>query len=207
MVDSVRKVDDVLTTLLQDGQSVGDITPQDVRESAISSTPPAFTGLGFYLDSQFTSGSPKALVGTVRTKVTNNAVIENQVTNMAGLGFSEGSGITLAFDPWNPSTNKFEADYANAFYTLQLAFKATTMNNNNFLTVEIDVGGGTGAFLAQTQLFAKGTGVETDFVFNWTVFAGSDFVLNGAELFVTANANADMFGIGITIARIGRPYI
>jgi hypothetical protein len=207
MVDSVRKLNEVLTTLLQDGQSVGEITPQDVRDAIVSAAPPAFTGMGFYLDGQYTVGSPLSLAADTRTKVTNNGVLAKQLTNLSGAGFIEGTDISLAYDPWNTSTNKIVGDYVSAFFVAQLAFKATTASPSNHLTVEVDVGGVTGAFLFQTQLFAKGTGVETDFVFTWNLFVGADFLANGAEIYVTADGVADLYEFGLTISRIGRPFI
>jgi hypothetical protein len=207
MVDSVRKVTEVLTALLQDGQGDSAISEQDVREAVISTSPPAFTGMGFYLDSLYTIGSPLSLAAATRTKLTNNGLLVKRLVNLSGAGFSEGADITLALDPWDTATNKIVADYLDAFYVVQLAFKATTSNANNFLTIEVDVGGATGAFLFQTQVFAKGIGIETDFVFTWNLFAGVDFLTNGAEIYVTADNTADLYEFGMTINQVGRPHI
>lgn len=197
-----------LSALLQDGQIPKSISPQDIRDFLVSTYGPADCGRGFYLDSQFTAAAKLAVVGGVRTKITNNAGLTKQVDDLAAVSpaLLAGPDIVLVYDPWDEVGGKIMPVYANETFALQVSFKSDTSANNNFLELELDAGGATPPFLQQNQPFVKGIGVQNNFVFNYTLFAGTDFLNNGAELFLTVDGDANIWEMGFTIVRLGIPH-
>lgn len=205
MTNTVRTISDLLTNLFQDGQQDKSISAQDVRDLIVS-TMLSQHGWQFVLDSQYTDVSPLTLNAGIRTKLTNDGLLFSKKSDATELGLLAGTDVDLEFSPWNSTTNKIESSIADEMLHIQLAVTSHTASPNNFLTADLDVGGTTGSFLGQTKSYVKGTGTENLFIYHWLAFIGADFVSNGADIYVTADSDADLHDIGLTISRNSIPY-
>lgn len=190
MVDTVRTEEDLLTNVFQDGQGPGEIDPQDMRDFVVSSKYLHDTGWNFVLDGTYTSVSRRTILAGIRTKVTIDGVLEN-------------IGHPTADVFWNTVTNKVVPSALNDFGLLRVAVQGNSpvAATNNFL-LELDVGGTAGVIFAETKSLVKGAGVDQAFNFTIPLFAGSDFIANGGELYITPEADAEFWEFGVTSVKL-----
>ena len=194
MVDTVRTETDLLTNTFQDGQPDDSITAQDMRDLVVSTKYLNGQGWDFHLDSIYTSGSTKVILAGVRTKVTIDGVLGD-------VGHPEVEHNGSHF--WNVTTNKIVPSSLNDFGIVRFAVRGlSTVAAENRFEVELDVGGTSGVIFQETGVFAKGAGAEQAFNFIIPLFAGTDFIANGGELYVTPEADAEFWEHGLTAARI-----
>ncbi len=71
MADTQRSQSALLTSLFQDGQAAGAITPQDVRDAIISLSPP-YGGLSFTVPAATTIATPGTMVKAAGTTAVTN---------------------------------------------------------------------------------------------------------------------------------------
>jgi hypothetical protein len=109
---------------------------------------------------------------------------------------------------WNTVNSKFEPLAVNDFYMMRFAITGESdLAAVNRFEVEFDVGGLTPIIGAETGVFAKGSGNPQSFNFSTGFFAGGDFVTNGGEIYITAEADASFWEIAITVSRTYTPIV
>lgn len=207
MADTIRTEADLLNNIFPDNQAPGSITAQDMRDLVASTRYLQPLGWEFRFDSQYTSGSPRALVDSTPEKVT----------------FTDNPGEDLRYpstfpDLWDGVNQKMalNSSFSNGFGIVRLSCLGSyTGGTVPHVDLWMDVGsdpivGGTlpndpgtpstgtasNVIYTSSLPFAKGAGEVM--AFNWIIplFAGSDFVTNGAQFIVQAheaNCNAWQF--------------
>ena len=190
MVDVVRTETDLLANVFQDGQSVGSINPQDMRDLIVSTKYLHDTGWNFVFDGTYTTGSRRTILSGVRTKVTIDGAVENV-------------GHPTADVFWNTSTNKLVPSALNDFGIIRLAVRGSSpVAATNRFEIELDTGGTFPIIYEHTAVFAKGAGNDQAFNFVIPLFAGADFLANGGEFYITPDEDAEFWEFGLTSAKI-----
>lgn len=194
MVDTVRTVDELLT-IFEDAQAAGSITAQDVRDFIVSSQFLNSQGWEFHLDGEYTPASPRTILAGVRTKVTIDATFGD---------FGHPNLIHADGHFWNTSSNKVIPDALNSFGLGRFAVTAQSVNaSTSRFEFEVDVGAGSFPIIYQdTGVLAKGAGVDQNFNFIVPLFVGPEFLANGAELYITPDADMEFHTHGLTIVQI-----
>ena len=194
MVDTVRTVDELLT-IFEDAQAAGSITAQDVRDFIVSSQFLNSQGWEFHLDGEYTPASPRTILADARTKVTIDAAIAD---------FGHPNLIHADGHFWNTSSNKVIPDALNSFGIGRFAVTAQSVNaSTSRFEFEVDVGAGSFPIIYQdTVVLAKGAGVDQNFNFIVPLFVGPEFLANGAELYITPDADMEFHTHGLTIVQI-----
>lgn len=186
MVDTVRTEADLLTTLFQDGQGAGEITPQDIRDFVVSVKYLNNQGWNFVRDDTYTTGARRSVLAGVRTKVTIDGATENIGHPTANLF-------------WNTTTNKLIPSAINDFGFVRLACHANSpVAATNHFTLELDVGGTYPIIYEGTAQIVKGVGVPQAFNFVIPLFAGTDFLANGGEFYITPESDAEFWDFALT---------
>ena len=190
MVDTVKTESDLLTTVFQDGQGAGSIDPQDMRDLIVSSKYLHDAGWNFTLDNLYTTGARRTILAGVRTKVTIDGVLSN-------------IGHPAADVFWNTTTNKLIPSALNDFGIIRLAVRGSSpVAATNRFEVELDVGGATPIIYEDTAVFAKGAGNDQAFNFTIPLFAGTDFIANGGEIYITPESDAEFWEFGLTSVKV-----
>ena len=146
------------------------------------------TGWQQVVDDQYTSSAKLSVSSGVRTKVTINAATDL------------GENI----DVWNPSTNKLEPEGENYVYHIRFVCKAASGSATPYVDIDYDIGGTPGVILQRTVSLVKGTSVTNNIVHSCEVYAGSTFIVNGMEIYLTPSANMDFWDFGLLIVRSHR---
>lgn len=191
MVDTQRTMQDLLDNLFQDGQAANSITAQDIRDLIVSISSMQGHTWEFWLDSQYTVASKRPILAGIRTKLTCDGIRDNQ---FRPVGSSD--------DLWNVGASRVEPLEEGDFYNIRFAVSANSASaSTNRFEIELDVGGGAGIIFHETAVFAKGTG-DQSFNIMMNVFVGSDFFLNGGEIYVTPLNDANFWQTAVTISRV-----
>lgn len=145
----------------------------------------------FYLDSQATEASKQLITAGSRTKITNDGLFGTIISN---------TGDTQT---WNTSTNKIQPEFENSFINIRFALHAESVGGGtNYFDIEFDISGGTYPIIwEETGVLIKGAGVHQSFNFDMKLFVGSDFFVNGGEIYITPLADINIWEIGLTINR------
>lgn len=146
------------------------------------------TGFNLINDSQYTSGSPRALTSGSRVKLTNNAL---------GTGTTQTRLGTL----WLTGSNAFSISDANSVYTLVIRMKATTGSPAGTpygIDLELDVGG---VVIAGNTHFIKG-GAAVNFISQPLPFYVGPTVLSGnLDIYVRPDTNMSIYDVGFLLTR------
>lgn len=146
------------------------------------------TGFNLINDSQYTSGSPRALSSGSRVKLTNNALGAN--TSQARLG-------TL----WLTGSNAFSITDEDSLYTLVVRMKVVTGSPAGTpygLDIELDVGG---VVIAGNTHFIKG-GSAVNFISQPLPFYVGPTVLSGnLDVYVRPDTNMSIYDVGFLLSR------
>lgn len=139
-------------------------------------------------DSQYTSGSPRAITSGTRTQLTNNATaVQTDVTRLGAL--------------W--STNQFLINDLNAFYTLRVNMKITAAaaaGTPYIATMEMQSANGPTVISGDTRLI-KGGGAINQVSFAMPFYVGSLINNQALTLFLTADTAINIYDIGFTLTR------
>jgi len=95
-----------------------------------------------------------------------------------------------------------------ASYTVRVTFKAKNSNNTGYATIALDIGtGGTpNITTAESLVFPKGAGVETQESKTILLYSLDTFVANGCKIKVTADTgNLEIYDIRLLIRLDSRP--
>jgi len=191
---------DLLENFFQDGQGNNSITAQDMRDFVASTRYFQPLGWEFRFDSEYGDG-----VGMNNPPNTLLAPTWEKVTFTANTG--EDLRYPLTFpEIWDNTNQKLilkdetpgsEFSFANGFGIVRLSCLGSyTGGTIPHIDLEVDVGtdpvaigGGTDSnvIYQDSSSFAKGTGLTQ--AFNWIIplFAGTDFVNNGAQFFIRSH--------------------
>ncbi len=141
-------------------------------------------------DNLYTSGSPLAIAGAARTKLTNNALATQTDT-------SRLPGI------WQTANNRFLINDLNAAYLLriQCRVKAAAAAGTPYV-VKFEIQSANGpTVIAGTDMFIKGGGYENFVGYSTVLYMGS-FINNQAlEVYVTPDTAITLYQIGFTVQR------
>ena len=153
-----------------------------------------FSGWGYYGDTQYTSGSPLAILADTDTIIPNNkaTVIETE----------KPSDITTFYDG-TVVTGRSGDDII-----ISVDFAVTPTNaGTDFIEVWFDITGGTGTPAPLANLyrrifsFPKGSGAERRISFSHSGYTLGTWETNGAVLYVKANNTANIYDIAYIIKR------
>ena len=191
MADTIRTEADLLNNIFPDNQAAGSITAQDMRDLIKSTRYLQPLGWQFRFDSQYTAGSPLAISNGSAAKIT----------------FTDNPGEDLRYpstfaEIWDNTTQKMvlPATFLNGFGIVRLSFLASASNAaSTHLDVWIDIGAnpvvGDGPENAVNQIyydspnFSKGNDTTQAFNFVVPLFAGQDFIDNGAQFAIKADGS------------------
>lgn len=152
-----------------------------------------FFGWANYEDSQYTELSPQSFPAGVRTLLTNNT--GGAQTNEEYL--NEPSPL------W--ANDKIMPAQIGDAYDLRISFKAKSATADNFLTLELDIGDGSPVVIfGESRRLLKTAGTENRVAFAIPIFALDTFILNGGKIYVTANADIDVYETGILLIKTFR---
>ena len=191
MTNTIRTEADLLNNIFPDNQADGSITAQDMRDLVASTRYLQPLGWQFRFDSQYTEGSPLV--------VTNG--------NAAKVTFTDNLGEDLRYpstfpEIWDNATQKMvlPSSFLNGFGIVRLSFLASAANAaSTHLDMWIDIGAnpvvGDGPDNAVNRIyydspnFSKGNNTTQAFNFIVPLFAGQDFVDNGAQFAIQAEGS------------------
>lgn len=91
---------------------------------------------------------------------------------------------------WDSVNNKIQPDNANLdFYTARIDFTANPQQNNQYLIMQLDIGGSQGVIWENTIALPRGGNVDSRKVVSIDFFAGSTFLQNGGSILLTSKVN------------------
>ena len=123
------------------------------------------------------------------------ALVTNYLPNGVDSLFSQQDSTILGID-------------TGASYTVRVTFKAKNSSNTGYATIAFDIGtGGTpNITTAETLVFPKGAGVETQESKTVLLYSLDTFVANGCKIKVTADTgNLEIYDIRLLIRLDSRP--
>lgn len=150
-------------------------------------------GWAYYVDSQYTSGSPRTISGNTRTLLTNNKL---------GADTNETYLPSDTITWWNSTTNRFTPTNLGDAYDVRLGIIANASGSNPYITFDLDVGGSIGIIWANTGVFARGAGVATRFTMSIPVFTLDTFLSNGGGFYITTSSSTTIYGITMLVQRV-----
>lgn len=86
-------------------------------------------------------------------------------------------------------------------YDARINFKAESTTNQNYLRIQLDIGGAQGVILEKVIDFPRGAGIEHSFSSTNLFYALGTFISNGGQLKIFADDNAEIWDISYVIAR------
>jgi hypothetical protein len=138
----------------------------------------------------YTSGSPRAISSGARTQLTNNGLAAQTDTSRLGV-------------LWNTSLNQFLINDLNAFYRIRVNLKAKTSSGAGTpytLLFELQSDNGPTVIQGITQTI-KGGSYVNHLSLPIEFYNGSFINNQPLKLFVTPDANIDIYDIGFVITR------
>lgn len=146
---------------------------------------------GLYKDGTYTSGSPRALLASTRTKLTCDGA------HAASVEIDMPAGVSL----WDTINNEITPEYEEDCYDLRVQFTAEPSSTNQDVRLELDIGGADPVILSETRPLLRGA-APNDLVFSWPIFCRSTFLANGGEIYVTCSDATDIWDISIYLVRV-----
>ena len=110
---------------------------------------------------------------------------------------------------WNVATNKIEPIAVFDTYSLRLGFAAQNYSGSApYILMELDIGGALQVIWNRTYPLLK-AGAEQFVEAAFPIFAGSTFIANGGELYLTydGTADCDIYASQILIIRESKNYV
>ncbi len=159
MADTERSINDLLTTLFQDGQAAGAITPQDVRDMIVSIAP-SYGGMHI-------SSSAATTIAAVDTptKASGTTTISGTVRHIS-----------------MPANNRLRNDgTATRMFLIEASFSMTTASNNIIVGIGIAKNGTYNANSEIRRKVGTGTDIGAGAISFHVSLAQNDYV----EVFVT----------------------
>lgn len=151
-------------------------------------------------DTDTTAASPSQTIATgARTKWTNDA----------GTSSVQKSPSDLTLPLWDNVGNKIQPIAEFDTYNIRIDFKVENYSGSApYLEIELDIGGAIGVIASKTIRLLK-SGAEQSILMALPVFAGSTFLANGGEIYVTytGTGSCDVFDSSILIVRESKNYV
>lgn len=144
-------------------------------------------------DNTFTGVSPQVIPSNTRTKLQINA---DAVVETYGANGLSASSI------WDDTNYRITPPSIGDSYIFRVAFNADPVQNNRNLTVDLDVSGTTGIVFEKSFRLVRGAGNDTKVDITSSVFALSDFVTNGGEIYVTCDGSISLSDIKLYIQKV-----
>lgn len=141
-------------------------------------------------DSQYTSGSPRAISANTRTLITNNAL--GSQTNQTRLDTN-----------WDTTNSQFLIDDLNAFYIMRLNCKMAAVaaaGTPYVAKFEVESGNGSTVISGYTQII-KGGSYTNLITVPGMLYVGSFINNYPLKLYVTPDTNITMWDIGFVLQR------
>lgn len=166
---------------------------------AIQYSPQASTtGWADYVDTQYTSGSPLALLADTDTIVPNNA--GGGVTSQTPDDIS--SFVTVV-----PSGSGYDHSLINGVngQGLLITLNCTVVPTNvatTYIEFWLDIGGAVGELYRRIVSFPKGNGVARPITLTTAVYTLDTWEANGATMYVNSNNTANIYDVRYVIHRI-----
>lgn len=149
------------------------------------------TGWEFAHDSTYTSGSPLAITGGVRTKITNDGVtlleqdLPESTTNL-----------------WDTVSNKIVLPFERDLLHFRLTFTVETAATSAYLDFDVDIGGATGVIFEGNRVLTKVSPDFNRFVITAPLYGDSVFLANGAEIYVTPSHDVELYDIRLLVSKL-----
>lgn len=157
-------------------------------------------GWGQFQDTDTTVGTPSQnIAAAARTLWTNDGgalTIEKNPTD-----------LTVPF--WSTSANKIQPIAAFDIYQVRIGFTAENYAGSTpYITIELDIGGGIGT-IYETNIALRKSGVAQGVVVAFPVFAGSTFLANGGEVYLTYQGTGacDIYKSSVLIVRESKNFV
>jgi hypothetical protein len=149
------------------------------------------SGWAFYRDDTYTEGSPFSISANTDTilQMNKDTVIETQLPYGQPTWLQEESPGPLLCAHRNGDC-----------ISVTLGFMVIPTNNNVGFDVWLEIGGSIGEVFRSTTRLARGNNVPQHLSTTWTMFQGSTWVQNGAQLMVNATHNCGLYGFELTVA-------
>lgn len=146
---------------------------------------------GVYIDTTYQESSPLAITALTRTKVVNNggAATSVEVDMPAGASF------------WDDVDSKLTPVQEQDCYSIMVQFKAEPATANQYVTLELDIGGAQPILVSESKPLLAGV-APNSLTFNWTVPCSSTFLTNGGELYLTPSDDIDLWDLSLNVVRI-----
>lgn len=141
-------------------------------------------------DSQYTSGSPRAIAGGVRTLLTNNSLAAQTDTSRLGT-------------VWNTGGSYFQVNDLNALYIVRTQFKckaAAAAGTPYVIKLEVETNNGPTVISVNDQ-FIKGGSYENGVSFTSLFYLGSFINNTQLKIYVTPDTPVTLYDIGFVIER------
>lgn len=141
-------------------------------------------------DSTYTSGSPRSITASTRTKLTNNGGASQTDTSRLGA-------------LWSTANNNFLINDLNAMYILRLNMKAKTSSvaGTPYLAlIELESANGPTVIGGHTQ-FVKGGSAVNHISVSFPIYMGSFINNQTLSIYVTPDTNMDFYDIGFVLQR------
>ena len=151
------------------------------------------TGWAYYVDSQYTSGSPLAPSASTRTRLTNDGLGATTEIGQLPTGVS-------AF--WDVATDKLIGVANGDSYDIRIDFTIDVPTQTESILVELDIGDGAPdiPIVSKTVPFAE-SGIKKVSI-GFPYFSLATFVTNGGKLFITTSAASfEIYDISFFIKR------
>lgn len=151
--------------------------------------------LGWWVvtDTTKTIGAPLSIPSNTRTKLNLNA--DSVIEAFAPDGIPASS-------IYDNVSKKITPLVSGDSYLLRVSLIAVPSQNNNSITIDLDIGGTQGIILERSQRLQRGSGVPNPVSTTNALFALNTFIANGGDLYVTCDGNVDIYGVNIFLQRV-----
>jgi hypothetical protein len=153
------------------------------------------SGWAFYRDDTYDTNNPFPVTADTDTVLQFNkdTVIETQLPL--------GDGTWLEVDSPGPLLNAHRNGDA---ISVTFGFIVEPSANNVAIDVWLELGGSIGEVFRSTRRLARGQNVPQYLSTTWTMFQGETWVENGAQFYVNATSNCNLYGFELTVALLHR---
>jgi hypothetical protein len=196
-----------------------DVTTLDTRLKVVEGDAPAAVPGGMFVSDGAGGGEFIRVQGWEQYEDTAQAVgtpSQTIATGVRTLWTNDGGTLALQKPPsdavsplWNTTTNKIIPIAAFDTYNVRIGFKVQDYAGTTpDLKIEIDIGGTIGVIASRTVPLLKG-GAEQSMLLVLPVFAGSTFLTNGGEIYLTftGTGSCKIFNSSIMIIRESKNYV
>lgn len=185
--------------VLPDGSAAGDVPVWNGTEWEAGR---GLADLGWILvaDDVYTTGSRKTINASTRTQLDITYGASSIETYAPRNVVGNGTGGW-----WDDTGDAFMPSTVGDGYLVRLSFKCDPAGANPYLLIEGSIDEGASppnVIFSETVTLAQGSGVETQVVRTYSLFALSTFVANGLKFFITPSGNTEFWDMSVLIHRV-----